>query len=68
MADYFGVVLLARKITRIINPDSEYELAIHHLGPFEEMALLKKSDFGVSSAPNSMTLDDVDKITKALNR
>ena len=65
---YFGVILLAGKVSRIINPDSEYELAVHHLNPLEEMLILKKSDFGISSVPNSMTLDHVYEITKILSQ
>ncbi len=68
MSALFGAVLLNGRVARVINPDFEYELAAHHVGPLETMAILKKADFGVSPEPNSMTLAHVDKITKVLNR
>jgi hypothetical protein len=65
----FGLVFhrLTGRVVRVINPDYEFELDLHHLEPYEFMLRLGKADWGIPLEPNSMTLDHVHRVVGALS-
>jgi hypothetical protein len=64
----FGVVIHrpSGEVRRVFNPDFEWELDGHHIGPDEFMLRLKKADYGVAGMRNAMTLAHVHEIAKKL--
>lgn len=56
----FGVVYVAGRIVRIINPTFEEELGLHHLSAGETMRRFRKDRFGVGDL---MSLEQLATIT-----
>lgn len=54
-------------VSRIINPDFEWQLDIQVLGPSEYLIRVPKEVFGVSRDKDAMTLDQVHRVCEALN-
>lgn len=63
-AKHFGVVIdrATGQVRRVFNPDFEFEFGGHHLDADEYMLRVEKEYFGVSAKPNSMTLDQFERI------
>jgi hypothetical protein len=53
-------------VARVINPDFEHELDGHHVGPHQFMIRASKAEWGIDSAPNSMTLGQLNHIVSVL--
>lgn len=64
---FIGIVYRDGAIVRIINPTFEEEFDGHAVGPDEILVRVPKAAVGVSTEPDSMTLEDVARITRALS-
>ena len=64
----FGVVVdrASGAVVRIMNPDHDWELDGHFVGPDEVMVRLPKSEWGVEA--NKMTLEQVHSVIAVLGK
>lgn len=68
-AEHFGVVIdrFTGKVRRVFNPDHEWEFSCHHVdADIEYLRFERKEDWGVPLHPNSMTLEMVWGIQRAI--
>lgn len=67
-AAQIGVVIHrpSGQVARIFNPDWDWQLDQHHVGPDEFMIRVNKDEWGISRARNGMTAEQAFRIQTVL--